>query len=464
MKTETNPVWQFLSSIRLALFILFTLAAASIPGTIIPQGQRYEQYVDQYGANLANLFHVLDFTHVYSSWWFVSLLMLFSLNLIVCTFDCLPRIWGMVTKDNLKTDVQRLEKMPQSAVFHTAKPVSEAADTVRSVLSGAGWKLDERKGGTDTLLFSQKGAWTRLGVIAVHVSILLVFLGAIIGSVFGFKGSIMLPEGSETDFIFLHDEANTRVPLGFTLRADRFDMSFYDNGMIREYRSDLVIFEDGKEVYAKSIVVNDPMDYGGLRFYQSSYQSTQQLFATIENQQTGKSSRFNAPTRQEIKWPAEGVTFGITNVDGPDFRGRYRMKIWFSEGLGAPSEFWMSLGETVNIERPEATYSFGLKERYATGLQVAKDPGVGTVYFGFILMGLGLVVVFFMAHRRLWVHVAAEGSRARIVLSGRSNKNKQAFADNFAILEEKLGQAFSEQLVGPKEGLEKHNSLNLCKE
>jgi cytochrome c biogenesis protein len=449
MKTENNPIWQFLSSIRLALFILFALAIASIPGTIIPQGKPFEQYVEQYGANLANLFHVLDFTNVYGSWWFIFLLMLFSLNLIVCTLDCLPRIWRLVIMDNLEMDKQRLEKMPHRAVFHSEKSAAETVTAVRSVLTGTGWNLEERAGDGGTLLFSQKGAWTRLGVIAVHISILIVFIGAIIGSVFGLKGSIMLPEGSETDFIFLQGHADTRIPLGFTLRVDSFDMKFYDTGQIREYRSDLTVLKDGKETYAKSIVVNDPMDYGGFRFYQASYQSTQQLFATVENQKTGTGSRFNMPVRQEIRWPGEGVTFGITNVDGPDFRGRYRYKIWFSEDQGVPSEFWVSLGQSVNIQRPGTTYTFHLKERYATGLQVAKDPGVGTVYLGFIIMTLGMLVVFFMTHRRLWVHVEESGTRTRVVFSGVSNKNKQGFADQFAGLEGKL---------------EEHKGLNLSRE
>jgi cytochrome c biogenesis protein len=438
MKKNDNTVWQFLASVRLALFTLFLLAVVSIIGTIVPQGKPFEQYVEQYGANLANLFHVLDFTNMYYSWWFNSLLMLFSLNLIVCTIDRLPNIWRLITMDNLDTGVDRIDKMPDRAVFHTEKSITETVAGIKSVFGDAGWKTDERTSNGSTLIFSQKGAWTRLGVIAVHSSILVIFVGAIIGSVFGFKGSIMLPEGSSTDFVFLHDKENTRVSLDFEVRVDRFDISFYDSGMPREFRSDLTVLQDGREVYAKSIVVNDPMDFGGLRFYQASYQGTQQLLAMIENQKTSTGARFNLPLRQEIKWPGEDVSFGVTAVDGPDFRGRYRYKIWFSDGQGSPSEFWTSLGEIVNIERPGTTYAFNLQERHATGLQVAKDPGVWPVYIGFLLMLLGLVVVFFMSHRRLWVHVEGNDSGTRIVFAGSSNKNKQGFADQFADLEGKL--------------------------
>jgi cytochrome c biogenesis protein len=438
MNKDNNPVWNFFASVRLALFTLFLLAIVSIIGTIIPQDKPYEQYVQEYGANLANLFHVLDFTNMYNSWWFISLLMLFSMNLIVCTMDRLPNIWRLVTMDNLGTDIERVEKMPERAVFDADKSLPEAVATLRNMLIEAGWQVAERAGEGKTLLFSQKGAWTRLGVIAVHMSILVIFAGAIIGSVYGFKGFIMLPEGSVTEHVRLYDKNNTILPLGFQLRCDNFDISFYDSGMPREYRSDLTVLENGREVYAKSIVVNDPLDYGGLRFYQASYQGTNQMMALVENQKTGTRSRFDLPPRQEVKWPAEGVSFGITAVNGPDFRGTYKYKIWFSDDKDAPSVFWMGSGQKLNIERPGNSYTFNLKERYATGLQVAKDPGVWPVYIGFTLMLLGLVVVFFMSHRRLWVHVEGDSSRSRIVLGGSSNKNKQGFADQFAELEGKI--------------------------
>jgi cytochrome c biogenesis protein len=438
MKKEKNSLWQSLASVRLALFTFFILATASIIGTIIPQNQPYGKYVQAYGPKLTKFFQLLDFTDMYNSWWFIGLLLLFSINLVVCTIDRFPNIWRLVTMDNLDTETSRIEKMPHSAILGTDKSPADAAAAVNKVLAGAGWKTAERASEGGTLLFAQKGAWTRLGVIGVHVSILVIFIGAIIGSVFGFKGSVMIPEGSAVDRIYQYDEAHTPILLGFQVRCDKFDISFYDSGMPKEYRSDLTVIKDGQEVYSKSIVVNDPMQYGGLTFYQSSYQGTQQLLANIENRQTGNRAGFTVPPRQEMKWPEEGVNFGVVNVEGPDFRGQYRFKIWFSDGQGSPSEFWMSLGQQAEIERQGTSYSFLLKERYATGLQVAKDPGVWWVYIGCTIMLLGLLVAFFMSHRRLWVHVVPGNSRTRIVVGGQSNKNKLGFANQFEDLEEKL--------------------------
>lgn len=440
MKKEKNSLWQFLASVRLALFTFFIIAAASIFGTVILQNQPYQKYVQIYGARTAEIFRLLDFTNMYDSWWFLTLLAIFSMNLIVCTIDRFPNIWRLVTMDNLDIDPNRVGRMSQRTTLRTDKPATEAAAAVKGVLAQAGWKTEERGHEGGTLLFAQKGAWTRLGVIGVHTSILVIFIGAIIGSVYGLKGSVMIPVGSSTNRVFRFNQQHTPFPLGFTVRCDNFDLSLYKSGMPKEYRSDLTVIKNGKKVYFKSIIVNDPMHYGGFTFYQASYQPTQQLLAKIQDLKTGKVAGFALATKpQEINWPGEDVNFGIINMK-QDFQGQYQFKIWFSDGKGSPSEFWVDLGQPVTIKRKNTSYSFLLNERYATGLQVSKDPGVWGVYAGCILLLLGLLVAFFMSHRRLWVNVVSEDNRTRIMIGGQSNKNKVGFANHFKELEGKVTQ------------------------
>ena len=44
-------------------------------------------------------------------------------------------------------------------------------------------------------------------------------------------------------------------------------------GQIRDYKSELVVLEEGQEWAHKTIEVNDPLYYGGYHFYQHSYDS-----------------------------------------------------------------------------------------------------------------------------------------------------------------------------------------------
>ncbi len=210
---KKNQVWAFFASVNLALFLLFILATTSIFGTIVQQNLSSEQYVQIYGQNMANLLHILNITDMYNSWWFLSLLCIFSLNLIVCSLERIPRVIQIVKKDNLTTKSDRLRKMPLRKTLVLDQPLDQGVQRVAKFLAGKGWKTDQREKDDGVLLFAQKGGWTRFGVYIVHSSILIILLGAIIGSSnfaqkvlhkpdFAFKGSIMVPETKQTDYIW----------------------------------------------------------------------------------------------------------------------------------------------------------------------------------------------------------------------------------------------------------------------
>jgi cytochrome c biogenesis protein len=424
-----NTLWNFFASVKLALVTLFVLAVASIIGTIVPQKEEAGRYIELYGENIAKFFQLLDIQDMYNSWWFTSMLVLFSLNLIVCTIERLPHIWKVVTLDNLATtSADRLGKMAMNRKFMTQLAIEQAKQGVLQLMKGAGWQLSQADKDGGTLFFSQKGAYTRLGVIVVHVSILVIFAGALIGSFYGYKASVLIPEGASTAQVYQSNAEHTPIPLAFTVRCDDFQLTYYDTGMPKEYRSDLAVVKDDKVVYHKSIVVNDPMQFGGLTFYQSSYQPVEgQFSAQITNEATKAEQKFIITPRQESKWLSENVTFGIVDMSGPDMMQRYQYKVWFSDGKGDPAEFWINEGGSARIKRPDTTYVFTAKPRFATGLQVVKDPGVWTVYTGCIMMVLGLIIIFFMSHRRIWIFVTNDGKKTTIQVSGMSNKNKIGF-------------------------------------
>lgn len=438
-KKKGNIIWNFFASVKLALFSLFVLAAASIIGTLIPQNEAPEKYIELYGPGMAKAFKAMSFDDMYSSWWFVGMLLLFTLNLTVCTIERLPHIWRVVVLDNLtSTNIDRLRKMAVRKSYPAQEAPEQATTALQQILASAGWKAKsiEKEGGT--LFFSQKGPWTRLGVIVVHVSILVIFAGSLIGSFFGFKASVMIPEGSATDKVYESNTDHTPIPLdGFTVRCNQFDLHYYDTGMPSDYVSSLTVLRDNTPILSKSIEVNEPLKYAGLTFYQSSYQAIDgQYSARITNDTTGSENYFITTPRREQKWAAENITFGITNISGPDMAGRYRYKIWFTDGKAGPSEFWASEGTVITIKRPDTSYSFTIKQRFATGLQVVKDPGVWMVYSGCIMMIVGLIIIFYLSHRRVWVFVekAKDSGHSSILVAGLSNKNKIGFESDIAAL------------------------------
>ena len=198
MKKE-NSLWDLFASVKLALITLSLLAATSIIGTIIPQNKPLQWYAQEYGGNLAQLCRIFDIPDMYGSWWFLALLGLLCTNLIVCSLDRFPDVLKQIKADGLDTPVIRLEKMGRKAEWRSSSSLSATVLELGAKLNRGGWKTSSRNGDDETLLFAQKRAWSRAGVYVVHTSILVIFVGAIIGELCGFKGNVMIPETEQTE-------------------------------------------------------------------------------------------------------------------------------------------------------------------------------------------------------------------------------------------------------------------------
>ncbi|MCW5209488.1 cytochrome c biogenesis protein ResB, partial [Desulfobulbus sp. US1] len=314
-----------------------------------------------------------------------------------------------------------------------------------------GWKPDSRDKQYGTLFFSQKGAWTRYGVYVVHISILIILLGAVIGSSavatkilgdreFAFKGGISLPETAESDFIFSYADEK-KIPLGFTVRCNYFHIDYYPGStMPKDYLSGLTIIENGKEILTTTIEVNKPLIYKGITFYQSSYNQIGAAIIKLREMTSGNIHAFPVdPQNYSVTntWQ-EGGSDGMVRIQSarpiqtPDGKSSTEMKIWLMDSDGPPSMFPLMYGTPVIVERPKAKYELIISPHFATGLQVAKDPGVWWVYTGCALMLIGLYMAFFMSHRKIWAHVYEVDGQPVVLFAGHANKNSFDFAKKFA--------------------------------
>lgn len=425
MKKE-NSIWDFFASVKLAIFTLSLLATSSIMGTIIPQNKPLQWYAQEYGAIPARLFQILHIPNMYGSWWFLALLGLLCTNLIICSVDRFPDLWRQMKADGLDTPFTRLEKMGRKKEWRSSSSPEATVLELGARLNRSGWNSSSRNHDGETLLFAQKGAWSRIGVYVVHTSILVIFIGAIIGELSGFKGNVLIPETEQTDKIYTANGTKT-IDLGFTVRCDSFTLESYPSGMPKGYKSELTILENGIELFQAPIEVNSPLKYRGITFYQASYEVYQDFMIKVTNKGNGNSKVSIVPFLEQGEWPQEGLTFGVINAEGGTGQSVSRLKIWFSDNKGAPSVFWLKDGESTTVDRESGTYLLSSKQMYATGLQVSKDPGVWVVYLGCGLMLLGLVIAFFMSHKRIWLFIKKEESGASILFTGSANKNRIGF-------------------------------------
>ena len=399
----------------------------------------------------AQFFQLLDIADMYNSWWFLGLLGLFSFNLIVCSLERIPQVFRLLRRDNLALKIQQLHKMPLRKELDLGLTFTEALEKIDSFMQQQGLKGKSRDTDEGRLYCVDKCGWSRLGVYVVHLSILVILAGAIVGSsavakkilhrpTFAFKGALMLPEGQSIDHVTTFGQG-TFINLDFTLRCDDFTIEYYPNGMPKTYRSQVTILEGDKVLRQAQIEVNKPLTYRGVTLYQSSYQPLQQYQIHIQRESDGVSTAALGAAAEELAWPQADVSYGIINRENQGEVTK-RLKIWFSDHQGAPSIFWINAGQEARIERPNGSYRFKAEQAYATGLQATKDPGVGLVYGGCMLMLVGLYVAFFLSHRRIWIMILDEGTECRILLAGDANKNKVGFEKKFSLFIKRLEQFF----------------------
>jgi len=246
----------------------------------------------------------------------------------------------------------------------------------------------------------------------------------------------MIPELSLTEKIFSSNDSSS-FALGFEVRCNNFTIEFYDNGMPKDYRSSLTILENGKEILTRDIEVNDPLTYKGITFYQSSYQGYQDFVFQISEKQSGDTKVFSLPFQKQLSWEEKDLRFGIVNAEALGQRV-VRSKIWFKKGKEPAVIEWLTDNDTITMEASGKQYEIKAKQKYATGLQVAKDPGVWIVYIGCALMMIGLYMAFFMSHKRIWLFLKSQDASTEINLAGDANKNRLAFNKQFKQLEDIL--------------------------
>ncbi|TKB11338.1 cytochrome c biogenesis protein ResB [Desulforhopalus sp. IMCC35007] len=430
MTLKDNDLWKTFSSVRLALLIISLLAITSIIGTILPQGEPFSFYIEKFGARNAIIFDILAFDDMYYSYWFRALLIVLCLNLIVCTYTRLPGTLKIIKKDNSNVDTRKFQLGKDCFKFDTTCDKTTAVGSVTKALEKLHLKAKQKDSGKEHLFFYERGAWTRLGAYFVHLSILIIVLGAIIGNIYGFKASVMVPEGSSVDFVFSRDDDNKRIPLQFDIFCKDFNIDYYKDGTPKEYKSDLTIVEDGKEVVKKNITVNAPLTYKGITFYQSSYQQIPNEFSVQISKQNDKdyggrssqSRNFSTKTKIANSWDEAQATFKIvaTSKDG---HGHGPYEILFDDEDKKPATFTTNDNDPTVIKRESGTYTFLINQRFATGLQVVKDPGLWIVYIGFGVMLFGLFVCFFTSHRNIWISITGDDMTTTVFVGGKSNKN-----------------------------------------
>jgi len=410
----------WLADLRLAIVLLLAIALFSVVGTVIEQGQTLAFYQTNYPEDPA-LFGFLSWKvllrwgldHVYRTWWFLSLLVLFGSSLTACTFTRqLPalktaRRWQHYSRPS------QFAKLALSAELDTG-----SLNSLEPLLATRRYRLF-RNG---SQLYARKGLMGRIGPIVVHVGILVILAGAIWGAFGGFFAQEIAASGSTFQIRNIIDAgplAGSQIPKNWSVRVNRFWIDYLPDGTIDQFYSDLsIVGEDGKERDRQTIHVNKPLRYRGVTLYQTNWGiagvrvklNNGPVFrlpmAELDGELPGRFWGTWVPTKPDL---SQGVS-----LLARDLQGTLLVYDGAGELAGAVRE-----GSSIAIDGLELQVQELIG---ATGLQIKADPGVPIVYAGFALLMLG-VVMSYASHSQIWALEAGD----RFYLGGRTNRAQVSF-------------------------------------
>ena len=545
-----TPYYHRLGSMPLAVVLLLVLSIASVIGTVLLQNQEQADYLHQYGPVWYWTFRSLGLFDMYHTWWFLTLLGFLMASLSACLIRNVPRM----LKDMRARKVSIADKSLQN--FHH-KHEWTSAETNLDMLQAATetvlreWELKSTKEEERTYIRADKRRYHKWGYILVHTAILVILIGGWMSVQFGFRGNMAVVEGAmENEISFLKGTDTEYLEMPFEVRCNDFFIDFYPTGMPKEFRSNLTIIDEGKEVLTSDIIVNEPLYYKGVYLYQSSFGDggsrlkfrlfpfddgkirsiETAVYKTWTDPKTGTSLEitdfkpFNVENMANPGQPKKFKDLGpaveyIIRVPGQDpmkiksfmnpfeFDGHNQGMLMLVSTTGDARDYktlalgldftnpkeWQlynaflrrirtadtsdkkanfeafkaAINEVFGDARPADFQDLGMRtlqaisklptipwafipipesfeQKYYTGLQVTRDPGVNVVWIGSAILVFGLCIMFYMPHRKLWVVLKPEKGKTHITLGGMTNSNRLAFEHSFNEIVTRLGDAFGQ--------------------
>lgn len=466
-------IWRQWTSMRTALLLLFLLAVAAIPGSVVPQldvdSVRASQWQQQH-PKLTPIYERLGLFDVYGSVWFSAIYLLLMISLIGCILPRCAVYWRAV-RAQPPTPPSRLERLPEHRVAsgsHVPGVTEALRDQGFRIRSGEGW------------VAAEKGYLREAGNLLFHASLLVVLVGVACGSLFGYQGGVMVVSGGGfanslsqyDDFrpgaLFDVDRLN---PFRFTV--DDFDVTFIEEGrsagMAHKFAADLThqaspgapeqhsrisvnhpLSIDGTDVflighgYAPVITIRDSsgeVAYSGPTIFLPEDQSFRSFGVVKVPDASGD---VDLGFEGEL-YPTYGTRGGLPFSAYPDAKDPlvslelYRGNLGMDDGIpqsvysldksrltkvklasGKPWRSNIGLGQTAKLPDGLGTITFDSMQRFVK-LQVSRSPADWVALLGVCLALLGLMASLFVRPRRVWARYDAATDSTEVAGLDRSS-------------------------------------------
>ncbi len=477
-------LWRQLTSMRVALILLFLLALASIPGSIFPQRGTSPLRVNEFLADNPTTGPILDQFYmfdVFASPWFAAIYILLFISLTGCVLPRAIEHYGEL-RSLPPAAPRNLSRLPIHLQWASDKPSDQVISDTASAWQKRGWRV--RQG--DVWLSAEKGYSRETGNLLFHLSLLVLLIAVGYGGAVGYRGTVIVREDAGfANNITQYDTfapgrmfgADDLPPFSFELKE--FEVEFQrggqQNGAPRSFEADILVKDDPiSEPRPVKVEVNYPLRTSGITVYLVGHGYAPEF--TVRDS-TGKVVWEDAAVflPQDTAFTSSGVVkvpdtvpqlglqgFFLPTVsedfsDGPisKFPAADNPEVYLSAwqgdlGLdsGLPQSVYrldtenmervaieeMAPGEIWTLPNSTGTVEFTGYRQWASFV-ITKDPGKGWALGAAIASIVGLSLSLLIPRRRAWLRVTTFDKGGNLIeVAGLSKTEAPGLADEISNL------------------------------
>ncbi|MCM3440846.1 cytochrome c biogenesis protein ResB [Metabacillus halosaccharovorans] len=486
-RTFVDKIWNFFSSVKVGVWLIFLTLLASALGTVFPQEMYIppsvtasQFYKDEYGI-LGQLYYELGFHNLYGSWWYMILVASIGISLVIASLDRFVPLHRALKKQGVS---RHHTFMKRQRLYSSTKTNEYDLELVKERLASRRYHVREENGN----LLAEKGRFSRWGPYVNHCGLIIFLIGAMLRFVPGMyidevlwvrEGETAVIPGTEgryylenKDFIMevyekdkedeVFEEAITRVGDGSVVK------NFQSNVILYEREGEIVHGAEPKlnKVKEEEIRVNEPLKFDSYSLYQVDYKlnelnkmtfslinkETEESFGQIQvdlldpqkEYDLGNGIRVEISTYlPDFYFDEEGVPATKTRIpNNPAFV----FKMYTPQTPEGESSF-VAIQQTIEPSG-ENQYKMkfeGIETKDLTALTVRKDLTLWILALGGAIFMIGVIQGMYWNHRRIWIKQHDD----EILIAGHTNKNWYGLAKEIEIVVE------GTSLSAPKDQKEK---------
>ncbi len=458
--------WRLFSSVRLAVVLILVITCLSLVGALLIQApvetvkdaQAYSSWINTVATAKVGIWapflSALQMFNVFRSPWFTIACALLMLNILICSLNRWSSIRSSIRGGPIIKEKNFYMGDDNCSVLSdiNATP-AEAAKGSLKILSQRGYRTRDESDRNNAYITADKNRYYRLGTYFSHFSLILFVLAFIAGSYFGFRDlNFSVPVGSIREV-----GHNT----GLSLQLVSFTDEYYEDGTPKDYRSEVILYENSKPVKQATIQVNHPLVYKGVRFFQSYFGPTVKIQVRDENGQ----DMFIENIPMDSSFVIEGVRRYEGEIETDLLQGISRIRL-ISSAVNAedliipPGNIAVDVRDASNnqidfrlVEKDIPRLVGGLEFTFLedskySGFQVSHDPASILIWIASALFVVGISAVLYFPYRQIWVLCEQSGQmNSCLFLRIRSPRGFRSQAELNAIVEG-LKKELSNNLTG----------------